>query len=326
MKIFNTFTHVLTQKNKKTLLFNNLFLIIVCLLIPLLSFPQTDSGYLDIGEYKLYYKIFGDKGKPILIINGGPGFSSNYLDEFAQMMAVDMKRQVILFDQRGTGKTVVKPITKKTVSLKASLDDIEALRLHLNIKKWDIIGHAYGGALAMMYARDYPENINKLVLSSSIGMNFDFVDPMLANLKVRLSLMRQEELKELSQRQVEGKITPRQFYKQRFDMLAEAYVFDQTQVPKAREIIKHETDFNYEVNQVIWDQLKVYGYDLTEAMSKFNHPVLILHGRQDVIGESIPIFTQSIFPNSELIFINEAGRYLWLDKPEEYFSHLRKFL
>ncbi len=301
-----------------------ILLVFLCLNVSLHAQEQT--GYVSVDSIKLYYKVFGNRGKPLLMINGGPGFSSNYLDDFAQQLADDLKRRVVLFDQRGTGNTVVDKVTKRTVSLSSAVQDIDALRRHLRFKKWDILGHAFGGALAMLYVAEYSENVDKLILSSSIGMNFDFVEPMLANLKVRLSLKKQKELNDLNQQKVAGAVSDKQFYKQRFDLLADAYVYDQSKLEEARNMIKMDSDFNLSVNQVLWDQMVLYRYDVVDQMKHFGHKVLILHGRQDVIGEEVPLRMAATFPNAQLIMINQAARYLWLDQPELYFQSIAAFL
>lgn len=290
------------------------------------GYGQKEEGFAPVGKYQLHYKMYKKKGKPILLINGGPGFSSNYLDDLAKQLSKDMKRTVVFFDPRGTGQSKVHPISKRTVNLKNQVSDIDALREYLGIKKWDVIGHAYGGAIAMLYVHKYPENVNKLVLSSSIGANLDFVDPMLSNLKVRLSVKRAEELSELAQKNLEGQLSGANFYKQRFDLLVDAYVFDKTKIEEARNMIQLDSDYNLHVNQLLWDEMKNLDFNIESKVEEIKKKVLLLHGHQDIIGESVPLHLHDLFPNSKIIFINEAGRYLWLDQPELYFQYLEEFL
>ena len=290
----------------------------------LLSLAQTSEGYLRAKDVTLFYKLFGTEGDPLLLINGGPGFSSNYLDEVATTLSQDYR--VITFDQRGTGNSAVKSMTKDCVNIPNTLEDIYMLQDSLKIKRWSIIGHAYGGALAMKYAAKYPKRVEKLILSSSIGLTLDFVEPMMANLKLRLNARQEEELSEINQKIVEGKVDRSKFYKQRFDLVADAYVYNKAMVQAARDLHKEENDFVIEVNQIIWDELNRTNYDIRRDMERYKGDVLILHGRQDVIGESVPIVTHLVLEHSKLVFINKAGRYLWLDQPDDYFKHICTFL
>lgn len=290
------------------------------------GFTQTQDGYVSVDDFQLYYKIYGGKGKPVLLINGGPGFSSNYLDELAAEMSKDMKSKIILFDPRGTGKSIVDPINSRTVNLRNQVKDIEKLRQHLDIDSWDVIGHAYGGAIAMMYAKNNEKHINKLVLSSAIGMDLSFVEPMQANLKARLSGIQNEDLQTIAEEREKGILSKSKYFKKRFDLLAEVYVYFKENIQTARDIIQLETDFNLDINLLLWDELNHIKYNVKKEMASFKKPVLILHGRQDVIGESVPIESHAVFPNSQLVFLNEAGRYLWIDQPDSYFNILEEFL
>lgn len=287
-------------------------------------FAQNETGLVQLKDAEIYYKVYGS-GFPVLLINGGPGFSSAYLDSMAQMIAVNKK--VILYDQRGTGNSKVDVFTKRSITLSKNISDIDALRKHLRIEYWDIIGHAYGGALGMMYAHKYPHRTRKLVLSSSIGLNLEFVEPMMANLKLRLNIKEMSELSEKNQAKVRSKNGDSEsFYKQRFDLITDAYVYDKSKIQMARDSHKQPNDYTLEVNQIIWDEMQMRDYDISNKMKEYQGEVLILHGRQDVIGESVPYFTHLTLPNSTLVFINKAGRYLWLDQPDDYFYHLNKFL
>ena len=86
-------------------------------------FAQTDGFSKNTDLSQTYYKIFG-KGTPILIINGGPGMNSNGFEPMAKILAE--KHQTIVYDQRGTGKSTLKELNDKTVSMKLMTDDIES--------------------------------------------------------------------------------------------------------------------------------------------------------------------------------------------------------
>lgn len=280
------------------------------------SFGQHETGFLELDDAKIYYKIFGKKGDYLLLINGGPGFSSNYLNDVAKDLS-KYKRRVVLYDQRGTGKSSVKVYNKKVINISKNLNDIDSLRTMLGVKKLDIIGHAYGSALAMTYAYKNPKKVNKIALTSTIGLNLDFVEPMMANLEVRLTGHQQDALNDSPKNDEETK--------QRFDLVADAYVFDKKNVDVARKMHQEYRDFVREVNTILWTELQHRDYDITKYVKDYKGEVLIMHGRQDVIGESVPFLTHLALPNSELIYINKAGRYLWLDQPDDYFYYLNEF-
>lgn len=282
---------------------------------------QSDTGRIETIGATIYYKIYGNKGKPTLLIGGGPGFSSNYLHQTATELS--KQQMIILYDQRGTGKSTVDSYDKMNVSIHRNVKDIEALRNHFKINKLNIIGHAYGSALAMMYANKYPNRVDKLILSSTIGLNLDFVQPMMANLKLRL------DTKSLIDEQTDFSSAHKgsqEAYRKRFDLYADAYIYNKANLSIAREMHNQPRDYVAEINQILWEEMINNDYSIEAQMKYYRGKVLIIHGRQDVIGESVPIYTHQAFPNSELLFINEASRYIWLDQPEVYYQTINDFL
>lgn len=288
------------------------------------AIAQWEQGTITNKDVVISYKVFGKEGKPLLLINGGPGFSSNYLTNVATLLSE--KYKVITYDQRGTGQSTVPAMTKSYVNIPNNIEDIHRLQDSLGLEKVNVIGHAYGGALAMMYASSYPDRVDKLILSSSVGLNLDYVKPMIANLRVRLGETEINELAAVDKALQSDMKGNKILMRKRFDLVADALVYYQENIEAAKKMHQEEKDFVFEVNQIIWDEMNKSELDLTKKMMKYKGKVLILHGQQDVIGESVPLLTHMRIPNSTLIFINQAGRFLWLDQPDDYFTHLQEFL
>ncbi|HLA55324.1 MAG TPA: alpha/beta fold hydrolase, partial [Flavobacterium sp.] len=137
------------------------------LLITTGVFAQTEATISDAGS-KLHYRTFGN-GKPILIINGGPGMNSNGFIPLAQRLA--KTNQTIIYDQRGTGLSALDKTDSSTVTMDLMVADMETLRKYLKIDKWTILGHSFGGMLASYYATKHPESIQSLIMSSSGGVD-----------------------------------------------------------------------------------------------------------------------------------------------------------
>jgi proline iminopeptidase len=76
----------------------------------------------------------------------------------------------------------------------------------------------------------------------------------------------------------------------------------------------------------IWQDIEKRNLDLAKMAPGFAHPVLILHGRQDPLGESVPQELAKYYKNSKLIFIEKCGHYSWIEQPEKVFSAVRDFL
>jgi proline iminopeptidase len=127
------------------------------------------SGRIDNECVVLHYSTVGT-GDPIVLLSGGPGFSSAYMAPLAALLAPD--HLVIIPDLRGTGRSQPTTITSATVNSPLILDDLEALRSHLGIERWDVIGHSFGSLLGMRYALAHPGSVDRLVLLAAMAPKY----------------------------------------------------------------------------------------------------------------------------------------------------------
>lgn len=119
-------------------------------------------GFLDAGSgHKLYYEECGNpRGKPAVFLHGGPGGGCN--DAMRRFWNPDIYR-IVLFDQRGSGKSTphASLVDNTTWDL---VNDIEMLRVALDIKKWQVFGGSWGSTLALAYSQSHPERVSEIVL------------------------------------------------------------------------------------------------------------------------------------------------------------------
>lgn len=295
----------------------NIFLFISLLFIGN-SFAQTEGYATNNDSSKTYYKTFG-KGEPLLIINGGPGMNSNGFEDMAKILAES--QQTIIYDQRGTGKSKLAALNSKTISMKLMADDIESLRKHLKIKKWNILGHSFGGMLASYYATVYPNSINKIVLSSSGGIDLTLLKTQ--NLIERnLSKVEKDSMNYWNDK-IEKGDTSHEARLGRGRAMAPAYVYDQKYVPIIAERL---TQGNSTINGLLWSDMQKMNFDCKAKLKNFKNSVLIIQGKQDVISNQIGELAHKTIPNSKLILLENCRHYGWLDAREKYFSEVNSFL
>lgn len=121
-----------------------------------------DAGMLEVGDgHSIYFEQSGNlSGKPVIVCHGGPGGGTTS----SMRRYFDPNRyRIVLFDQRGCGKSTPN----------ASLDhnttwdlvaDMEELRRHLGIEKWQVFGGSWGSTLSLVYAQTHPDMVSELVL------------------------------------------------------------------------------------------------------------------------------------------------------------------
>ena len=98
-------------------------------------------------------------GRPLVCLPGGPGRASEYLGDLGGLPG---SRQLVQADTRGTGASAsADPSTYRCDRLVA---DVEALRAHLGLERFDLLGHSAAGDLALLYAAAHPGRIDHLIL------------------------------------------------------------------------------------------------------------------------------------------------------------------
>jgi proline iminopeptidase len=128
-------------------------------------YPEIEpyqTGRLRVSDlHELYFEESGNPaGKPVVFLHGGPGGGT---DGKMRRFFNPEKYRIVLFDQRGSGKST------PYASLEANttwdlVGDIEKLREHLGIAKWQVFGGSWGSTLALAYAEKHPERVTELVL------------------------------------------------------------------------------------------------------------------------------------------------------------------
>ena len=121
-----------------------------------------DAGFLQVSPlHRVYYEQCGNaRGKPVVFLHGGPGAGCNAK---SRRFFDPRHYRIVLFDQRGCGRSTphAELADNTTWHLVA---DIERIREHLGIDRWQVFGGSWGSTLALAYAETHPERVTELVL------------------------------------------------------------------------------------------------------------------------------------------------------------------
>ena len=123
--------------------------------------PHATGRLRVSGVHELYWEASGNpNGKPAVFLHGGPGAGT----EPKQRGFFDPARyRSVLFDQRGCGKSTPHASLEQNTTWDL-VEDIEKLRAHLGIERWQVFGGSWGSTLALAYAEKHPERVTELVL------------------------------------------------------------------------------------------------------------------------------------------------------------------
>jgi len=261
-----------------------------------------------------------DDGEPLLLLHGGPGVPDSMQTTIAPMLP---ELRSISFDQRGVGESVCRD---GRYDLPAYLDDVEAIRKHLGIASWHVLGHSWGGLVAQAYAAAYPQRVKSLVLSSSsLGVGADWQRTKRESFRTGLTRAgfwgRLRFLAYGSGLAVPGPIGS---WSMRHVMNEtwHNYFLDPGSAPAPDPSwllgcsVEAMTKTDREVSKEQPGAL--------EGVSSYEGPVLVLYGAYDIFGDATEIVRRR-FPKAVQVTLEGSGHLHWLQNPSAYANALHQF-
>ncbi len=128
---------------------------------------KSKEGTIDFQGYKTFYRIVGTPrpgALPLVCLHGGPGVPHDYLESFEDIARTG--RQVVFYDQLGCGRSD-RPDNDAIYTVKLYVQELDAVRTALGLKKIHLLGQSWGGMLAMEYMLTKPRGVASIVIESS---------------------------------------------------------------------------------------------------------------------------------------------------------------
>lgn len=282
---------------------------------------QDKNEYVDVDGAKLFVRLVGS-GEPIVIVHGGPGMSHDYLaPQLIDLLANDY--QLIFYDQRASGRSSgVADTTRLTIS--QFVRDIEFLRQHFKINRLNLLGHSFGGLLAMYYTIAYPNNVNKLLLidtsPASWELNFPYFRKTIAERQTEAD---KQELSSIKAKEDFG--TNPELMDRYLKVYFKPFFKDPLLTQNLVLGIDKNWVSNFNVtNDMVWNNLA--GYDIHDKLKYINASTLIMHGDKSVISiEGAEAINRHI-PDSKLVILKDVGHFPYIEDPKTFNRVVREFL
>ena len=273
-----------------------------------------DSLEVDAGYIHYYSKGIG---KPIVLLQGGPGYSSYYMRGISDSLS---DYRTILIDYQGTGRSQYRKADTTWVSYSRIIKDVELVRKQLGIEKWAVIGNSYGSHYALIYAVKHSEVISRVILSASPGTSNYFLVYYGDNISMRRNPEDIEVMNKLSDLSHETQMKRRRIY-------FKPYFFDITKSGLVFTVPEEESRifFNRDFNESIYAWKGFSNWDISQEVYALTIPVRIIQGRQDPVnGTEVQLCERA--NDCKLIYIERAGHFPWAEKPIEFFKTFRESL
>ena len=281
--------------------------------------PPTEAGLLRINGTELYVKRIGS-GEPIIVVHGGPMLEHGYL--LPHLSSLADTYELIFYDQRLSGRSAPQ-VDSASVRIATFVDDIEEIRLSLALERIHLVGHSWGGLLAMHYALKYQENLQSLVLLNSMSAS---------------SEIWQEEERLLAQRFTAADSVERQairetdaFANQEPEAIAQLLrlsfrlQFHDTSMANELQLYVPE-DYSDRSMQFGYMMVDLMDFDLHDDLTAVTVPTLILYGSAEPATELSGAMLRERMPNSEWVVIENAGHFPFIEQPAAFTDAVRRFL
>jgi proline iminopeptidase len=296
-----------------------LHLVLATVLLLFALAAHAEDGSFTRDGVVLHYRTTGS-GAPVIVLSGGPGFEVDYMLPVGDFLPASYQR--VFLEQRGTGRSRVE-LTSDTVTIRNVVEDLEGLRVHLKQERLFLVGHSWGGMLAMAYAAAHPDRIDRMILIGPGGPTLEFTQWFPDNIRMRL---RPEDLDaERSWDDAEKRgIDPDKAALEGIRAITPGYFFDRE---KGIAFAKQLTDgtVHAKVNQLLFEDMAKH-YDSRPGLQRLNRPVLIVQGHQDPVGDKTAEDIHAAIKNSVVTYINKCGHFPWLEQPEAFKRAINDFL
>jgi proline iminopeptidase len=277
---------------------------------------------LDVGDTRLYVDERGPvDGPPVLVLHGGPGLDhtvfGNYLDPLADGY------RLVLVDQRAQGRSD-RDVDPHSWTLHQMARDVSAVAADLGTERYAVLGHSYGGFVALQHAVDAPGAAAATVVSNGLASS-----RWLAGLARELETFEPAELRA----QVAGSwereasvATEREAAALLSDQLP--FHFRDPRDPRIEELRAglRETRFAPDVLRH-FASTSYGGIDVEDRLGEVCQPVLVLAGRYDrICGVAGAQAMAERLPAGELVVFDNSGHLPYVEEPRRYLEVVRRFL
>lgn len=230
--------------------------------------------------------------------------------------------EVILYDQRGCGQSLECAVSPETITVPQFVQDLDDLRKHLGYRTMTVMGHSWGGRLAMEYALVHPDHLAKLILVDPTPSTFAGQAAFTEFLMQHQSSF--EKLGELYHTREDG--DPEVIGT--FKSIMEKYLRDpQSMKDQPIEFHKKAALSGMQVGglmgQTAWMQ---EGFDLRPQLKNMSVPTLVIHGRYDPVPLWTAQETYEALPNAQMVALDECGHSPFIEKPQAFFKAVGDFL
>jgi len=253
---------------------------------------------------------------PLVSINGGLIFDHASL--WPSLAPLATGRQLVFFDQRGRGRSQPPP-GARAARVEHDGADVKALREALGIERWDVLGHSWGGGIAILGASQDLVGTRRVVLVDSVAPTSWWL-PLMHDIALnRLSGSDREALAALDPHALaQPDPAVHSTYARAF---VPAWFADSSLAPQFLPPVVEEVTGVH-----VAARLRRDGYDWRDQVRALDRPTLVIYGERDALPRQTAEELVALLPQATLRTIPEAGHMPYRERPELFFPIVESFL
>ena len=274
------------------------------------------ESHIPVKNAELFYREVGH-GQPIIVLHGGPDFDHVYL--LPDMDRLSDSYRLIYYDQRGRGKSLG-DVQPEDVSIQTEIDDLERLRQYFQLDSVVLLGHSWGGILAMQYAIRHPEYVSHLILMNTApASQEDYF--MLRGEILRRKAAYQVELNALVSSSAYQEGDPEAvaaYYRIHFMVTIRQPEHLEKLLSHMRSSFTKETILKGRAieNQLYKETWESGEYDLFPRLKGLTVPTLVLHGDYDFVPAECAFHIAQTIPGARFALLKECGHFSYIESPD----------
>ncbi|HVZ49466.1 MAG TPA: alpha/beta hydrolase [Gemmatimonadaceae bacterium] len=253
---------------------------------------------------------------PLVCVNGGMIYSHALL--WPALAPLAAGRQVILYDLRGRGLSQVPPGPRQS-RVEFDATDLAAIRDAMGITRWDVLGHSWGGGIAMLGAAHDAGGVRRLVLVDAVGATSAWIDGLHDAALARLSGPSRAVLAALDPRLLhdDNPETHGEYSRAIYPAWFVDEELGRTFAPPM------ETS---QTGAAVAARLRRHGYDWRDQLRHVAATTLLVHGAGDIVPAHLAHETATLIPRARVEVIAGAGHMPFWEQPATFFPLVTRFL
>jgi proline iminopeptidase len=259
--------------------------------------------------------VTGDE-PPLACVNGGLLYDHTLL--WPALSPLAARRQLVFYDQRGRGESEP-PADPSAARIEDDAADVGALRRALGLRRWDLLGHSWGGAVAALGATEDHAGTRRLVLVDAVGPTSAWMPALRAaglersNPQDRAVLERLDDTALAVPDPAMHEAHARAIYRAWFANRELAELF---RPPRSDSL----------TGAAIAARLRREGYDWRPILRALPSPTLVFHGTEDALPTGVAEELVRLLPQARLTLIPGSGHMPFWEQPEAFFPAVESFL